>query len=230
MPPLPDVPDLGVSKGNWTITGGAPSIDGDYHCNNFLLQTSATLNVQGPTRIVVDGSFEIRNDCHVQLQDGATLEIHVLGGPIFLGNNSRLNINTEDPYRVTFYNHGTSEIFMDNGFIAYANFVSPDAPMDIANGIQLYGSFFGENLVMSNDSQFTMMGRKEPILGWGEGYELEGAQRIDLDRLIWLQADRTYTLKIFFSDRVVPKSQFRMQTNIMTLNLANAAKDLAKVD
>lgn len=230
MPPLPTIPTGGEDKGKWTISGGSLNIDGDYRCSEFLLQTNATLNVRGRTRIICDGRFEIRNDCHVQLHDGGTLEIHLKGGPIIMGNNSRFNINTADPSRVTFYNHGSSEIAMDNGFIVYANFVSPYAEMKIANGIELFGSFFGKNIVMSNNSQFTLQARKEPIEGWGEGEELEGAQRIDLDRLAWLQNDRTYRLKIFFSDRVYPKSKFQIQTNIMTLNLANAAKDLAKVD
>jgi hypothetical protein len=68
-----------------------------------------------------------------------------------------------------------------------------------------------------NNGQLTGMGTF--AAQWG-GSSVAMNQRIHLDRLSWLDPERTHTLKIFFANRTGNASTFKLDTNMLLLNVA----------
>lgn len=217
--PLPtaDFPVFsGPSRGALTYTGRTETFAESFRCDALTIDTTSVITVAGNITIICDGDVVLRNSAVVNLAPGASLDVYTRGR-IVMENTVQVNANTGDPSLVTFFSTSDRPIEMPNSVTVYAFFIAPRATMHFGQTVNIFGGFFGEGLIGRNTGSFTIF---DAAAGSRHGTQVRASQRIDLDRLGWLQHQRTYTLHIFFADRNHPGSPLRLVTNIDTLNLA----------
>jgi hypothetical protein len=215
--------DLPPSSGNLNLSGTGVVIDRDVHFSNIELLSGARIGIRGHVRMLVDGDVQILESSRIVLAPESSLELYV-GGLFEVRNSSTVNANTQDSSLVQINVFGTTDINIDNRVKIYANFLAPDAGMDLGNNSTVYGSFHGESLDLANSGAFVVV---DPLAGERDDanyVDISMTQRIELDRLGWLREDGTHRLKIMFAERSRPRSQLRIETNILTLNVAGTPK------
>ncbi len=218
MPQIDPPSGMPASIGDKDYKNTTATISANTHFNNLTIEVNSTVNISGNVVILVDGAFTLRNSSKIILLGNSTLEVYFKGA-WFAGQSSEINVTTTDPGRVTFYNLGTSLIDVNNSVDAYANFASPGAGMSIGNSVHVRGNFIGKSFDVNNTGDFTIKGSS----GWGHFHEnsaMDMAQRIDLDRLGWLDPAHTHYLHIFFANRTGRASHLRLETNMTLLRVA----------
>jgi hypothetical protein len=234
MPSIPSPTGLPPKVTTVAYDGNATgTISSSVHCDEFLVKNLATLRVEGNVVVRADKLFLIDNHATVTLNPGATFTVYAYD-VVQIQNYASINENTADPGRMTIYNMGSTTMVIDNNTVTYANIMSPNAELYIGNSAHLHGAYLGRTLFMQDDGHFTVdapggctgvfsaaatPGLPAPLM----------TQRIDLDRLGWLQDKQTHRLDLFFANRRDEPSALRMTTDIWTLRLANF-QTASKVD
>lgn len=218
--PTPTPPALGPSAGHKTFNNTTQTIKTDLHVDNLSIQKSRLI-FEGHRSVVVDGDFSITQQSDIEVAPGSSVKFYIAGSVTFR-NNTDVNRNTGVPSLCTFIVTGSSPVEVDNKVTIYANFIAPNAPIDIGNNTDVYGALFGGSLYMHNSSKFIMMAPpagSELVAGVPLNPATAMTQRIHLNRL-GLPDHSTAGLKLFFADRSAPASPIRIETNILTLKLA----------
>jgi hypothetical protein len=218
MPVISAPAGMPASVGDKDYKSTTATISANTHFNNLTIELNSTISISGNVVILCDANFALQNKSKIVLLAGATLEVY-FKGTFFAGQTSEINVTTADPTKVTFYNLGTSTISLDNTATVYANFASPNAAMTVGQSVHVYGNFIGQSIDISNSGEFTIVGTG----GWGhfdQDLPRDMTQRIDLDRLTWLDPARSHQLHVFFANRRGRASHLRLETNMELLNVA----------
>ncbi len=126
-------------------------ISGDHVYSSFSLSNNSTVQISGPVRIRVTGSFTMSNHTRIELLPGASLELYV-DNSFSMNNNTALNAGG-DPSKVTIYVLGNNRsLSLNNSAEAYAKILNPKGGIYLNNSAQVFGSVVGSTLHMSNSA------------------------------------------------------------------------------
>src|SRR5690606_12768688 len=124
-----------------TFNNTTQTIKTDLHVDNLSIQKSR-LVFEGHRSVVVDGDFSITQQSDIEVAPGSSVKFYIAGSVTFR-NNTDVNRNTGVPSLCTFIVTGSSPVEVDNKVTIYANFIAPNAPIDIGNNTDVYGALFG---------------------------------------------------------------------------------------
>ncbi|MCZ6835372.1 MAG: fibro-slime domain-containing protein [Planctomycetota bacterium] len=154
MPPVLAPPPMPPLVDTIQLSGSVISfLSADLHCNNFIVDTSHKLVINGDISMLVENSFLMRDiSSVVEIPDGSSLTIFIKGSFIM---KDQASLNTSDhPERVVIINLGTQPIRLLNQASLSAHVISPDAALDLVNGAQIFGRFAGESVNLTNGAKF----------------------------------------------------------------------------
>jgi hypothetical protein len=216
-----------ASAGNRTIGNHVTTtLSGNLHYNALTIRVGSNVTINGACRILCDGAFTLEQTSTILLAAGARLELYTHGA-VFIQNTATINQNTLDPDRVIIAAMGASGINLDNNTNAWAHLVAPNATVDISNSSTLYGSITGRAAHLHNTGRLSAMGLWGTAFG---GMSMSASQRIDVDRLAWLQDGRTHELRVFFANRTGLASHLRLEAGLQLLNIASLPSPAAQAD
>ena len=134
-----------ASSGNLTWVG-PKTVSGDVHCNQ--LSITGAITISGHTRILCDSTFAINTGSSIAMAAGSTLKLYMKQGGS--GWNQVTIGDPLNPNRVTAYNFGTAKFMIHNHADIYANFISPNASVELSNHGVLYGRYVGKTVEYDN--------------------------------------------------------------------------------
>ena len=219
MPELNPPDDLGPSTGNFRPADGA-LIGADKHVNSMTIQNGDTVTVSGNVRILCDGTFSMKIGSNLIVAPGSRLELWVLG-PVDLSQSAMLNAAGMNPDQCFVYVPGEVDVRYGNDCIIYAHTIAPNARFWAQQRVQIFGSLICDEVNMGQESVFTIVDPSSPIdFGddvWWPPYPM--TERIDLNRLGWLQDRHPYSVQVYFANRNTARSYFNLHTNVRTPNI-----------
>jgi hypothetical protein len=147
MPPLtiPDFPLLG----DLIVNGSQTLPSGDYHFDQFLIDSNDDLLVEGPATLVLE-TMELESNSELIIDSSSgPVDIYVVGDFI-LSSNTLVASNTLDPADITI--HLNSD-----------NIIDPGIPVDLdevdfESNAKLYGTIYAPNASIEINSNFELFG------------------------------------------------------------------------
>ncbi|MFG0283270.1 MAG: fibro-slime domain-containing protein [Phycisphaerales bacterium JB039] len=123
----------------------------DLHVDEFNIRTGHTVEIDGDVTILVEDHFELNNKATIQVRPGGSLKLY-LKGVARIEQTSGLNEAYQDPKAIEIFNLGTDPFVIRNHNMVYASLVSPNAPLEISNNTDFFGSVIAQSIDAANSS------------------------------------------------------------------------------
>ncbi len=156
--PTIDVPGNGVVGSN---SGDEEPADNttyssNQHFDEFKIEKEDKIYIEGDVIIVVEKTFEMKEEAEIRLNPGATLTLYVKDA-IKLDKEVKLNDNTEDPSRVILYNVGSgNDIDIKEKTKIHTQIVAPYRKFKLDEEVEFYGSIVVDEIEMGKKSEIHM--------------------------------------------------------------------------
>ena len=141
---------LSTSNGS-TVTISA----GDYKYTSISLSNNSTLNITGNVNLYLTSSttaLNISNNGTLSIALGASLTVYT-NGQVDFSNNGVINNLSKKAANMIIYStySGANGFALGNNAVAYLAVYAPNASIDLSNNAELYGSFIGNTVSLSNN-------------------------------------------------------------------------------
>lgn len=149
----------------YLIDGGTHTLSSSMECKEFNVKQRSTLQVSGDVVVRVNEKFDVQNNSRITLMPGATLTLWI-GKDFQVHNHGYINENTANPDQCTIYywSDNSNTFKLDNYAKVHAHFVSPNADLIMGNNCDLFGTYTGKQLKLTNSAGYHHDG-----LGGGAG-------------------------------------------------------------
>ena len=158
--PIPVVTEpaaMPASAGTLTYGSGTTTVSGKVHCDDFNIQGSAIVEIDGDVIILCEGVFNMIGDSQLVILADSSLTLYVKGqvgsDAVHFESNAQFNVNTAKPQLATVYIMSAGEFDMDNSPDVYARIVAPNGELDVNDDTNFYGTFLGRRIVVEQSGQ-----------------------------------------------------------------------------
>jgi hypothetical protein len=143
------------SEGAVGVWSGSITFAGDRRFSSFDIGNSAVINVTAPSRVVVDGAFNMSGSSQLVIAAGASLDLYVLGAVTFSTNVLANVSNNPDRLRIYRVGSASGEVRVSDNSRLHAHVVNPYGAVNLWNNGQPNCEFIGtiraNNLAVSNN-------------------------------------------------------------------------------
>jgi hypothetical protein len=143
------------SSGAFTNNAGPKTLaSGDYHFTSMTTGVGAKTTIQGPARIVVDGTWQLKSNAKF-IFDATTGPIEFfLAGSVDLASNSTIITTDLRAIGVTVYLVGgpTQSVEFDSNSSFYGTIYGPEAQVQIASNFEVFGAVAARHIELAANS------------------------------------------------------------------------------
>lgn len=183
VPAIPSMGDVTVDGGDTTFISS-----GNHHIGEFLMESSATVQVTGPATIVFD-SFTIGSNAEFLVDaTNGPVEIYVLGDFV-MNSNTLISSDTYTPADITInllsdnildpgLDVDLDEVDFDSNAQLYGTVYAPNAAIEINSNFELFGALVGRTVHLDSNARVHF---DEALLQANQGDE------INFETVAWRQ-------------------------------------------
>lgn len=190
FPPVeaPSMPGAvtGLSSGGTTTIGTPGTVYEEYHLTNYNVSNSDTLVIDGPVRMVLDGSLTVKGE--IIITSNGSLELYV-EGDIDVGGTGIVNQTNQPDDLVIFGTNttpGASEFKLHGNGIMYAGVYAPFNEISLkggGNSGEMFGSVIGDTIHITGNYEFHY---DETLKEYGGATYKMASWRVLKDRSEWV--------------------------------------------
>lgn len=138
LPTIEEPADMGESVGDKFIFGSR-TISHNIHCDRLFISDSSELIIDGDITILCEGRVGMGQATQIKLNPGASLMVYTKSAVRAVRQDTKINANTKDPSRVTFYHMSDEPFAISQSAEVYANIIAPYATVSVKQFSQFYG-------------------------------------------------------------------------------------------
>ena len=150
MPTVSAPSDVGPDLGNLTLSAGTTLWASNLHFQDVSVSGTAVIEISGDVTVLCDGEAEFLNSAQLRLLPESSLSIYFRERVQFR-DDTRINVNTADPTRLTIYMLGTDDhLDLKEDAQVYAIGINPTGKLHVKNTSDFHGAYVGREIHVSD--------------------------------------------------------------------------------